>query len=239
MASYEEVLMRMLEARGVTVSAGGEWVRSPTFSGPNPVTDEQLRFFRERQGDHDIEGRLKCQWVENLAELVQTLAHDGEVAPWPFMSVFWTRVHGVISEMRSDWLTNFRQWGVDPATRVPNPGSPLELALETFRRIEAVRDQLTEDELIYADYRRQTEGHPTQSSYSVRWSRGNGGQVVDRRGIPSLGREFTVAELDAAVRRVLHAHRVNEPAIAVAFARKVRERLAPLVETMRRSITPA
>jgi hypothetical protein len=232
--TFERVMAAMLEARGVIPGPNGEWVRSTTFAGPNLVTDEQLRFINERRGEHEIEGLQKYQWVENLAEAVRTLDQDGEAAPWPFMSVFWIRLHGIIAELRAGWIADFRGMGIDPATYAPNPGSPLTLGLETFRRIEAIRQQFTDDELIYADYRRQTEGHPTQSQYSVRWSHGNGGQVLDRRGIPALGgREFTVAEMDAAVRRVLAAH-PSEPAIAVAFARKIREPLGPLVEILRR-----
>jgi hypothetical protein len=146
--------------------------------------------------------------------------------------MFWVRLHGVLADLRSDWLALFRSVEVDPSTFVPNPRSLLALAVTTFRCIEAIRLAFTEDELVYADYRRHTEGHPTQKSYDVRWSQ-RGGVVVDKKGMPSLGRELTVQELDTAVRRVLKAHS-GEPAIAIAFAKRIRALLPPLVEAMRR-----
>ena len=71
-------------------------------------------------------------------------------------------------------------------------------------------------------------------------------QVNDKRGITTVGKktkEFTTAELDAAVRRVLAPYtlngRPNEWAIATAFARKVRAAIGPLVDVIRRSILPS
>jgi hypothetical protein len=167
-----------------------------------------------------------------MEQVVQTLVRDGEAAAWPFMALFWVRLHGVLVDLRSEMLGLFQFLGVDPPSHVPNAGSLLELAIENSRRIEGVRQSLTEDELIYADYRRHTESHPTQSAYNVRWSK-KGGMVVDRHRVHSLDREFSVAELDEAVRRVLAAH-ANEPAIAVALARKLEQPLRLLAAVMRR-----
>jgi hypothetical protein len=132
--------------------------------------------------------------------------------------------------------------GLDRATYAANAGSLLALELEKFRCIEAIRHCFTEDELIYADYLRQTHGHPTQDAYDVRWSNANGGQVNDRRAISTIGREFTVAELAEAIRRVLDANRVNgrvdERMIATRFAERVRSTIDPLVTVIRRLSTP-
>ncbi|MDP8998679.1 MAG: hypothetical protein M3O46_01050 [Myxococcota bacterium] len=101
------------------------------------------------------------------------------------------------------------------------------------RCIEPVCQAFNDDELIYADYLRHTECHPTQASYGVRLTKSR--KVNDRHGVPSLdGREFTAAELTAAIRRVLLAH-ANEDAIAVAFARRIQDLMPPLVAARRRS----
>jgi hypothetical protein len=104
-----------------------------------------------------------------------------------------------------------------------------EYAVAEWRAIEPVRRAFTDDELIYADYRRHTEGHPTQRSYDVRM---NGGRINDRHGVPALGREFNVTELEAAIVRVLEAY-PNEAAIAVAFARRIGTLMPTLVAVMR------
>jgi hypothetical protein len=242
MAALDEVVFHMFAARGVTVDRDGLLVRIPGVTAPNPISDAQIRFFNERKGEHEIESRLKCYWVNDLAEMAEELHRQGEAAPWAYRTAFYIRLHGVLHDERQNLIGIFRTAGIDPATYVPNQGSALAFGLEKFRHIESLRQAFSEDELIYADYLRQTNGHPTQAQYTVRWSNANGGQVNDRRRITTTGREFTSAELDAAVRRVLEAHlvngRPNEYLIATVFARRVREVIRPLVEFMQRSILP-
>jgi hypothetical protein len=242
MRSFDETLLEMLAMRGVTIGPDGLFTRLPGYPGPNQVTEAQIRFVNERQPHRDVNGRLKCYWVNDLAEVVEALDRQGDAAPWPFRTAFWIRLHGVISDLRMECLETFGHAEIDPATYVPSRGSLLALEVEKFRCIEAVRRQFSDDELIYADYLRQTNGHPTQEQYGVRWSNANGGQVNDLRRINTVGREFTVTELDAAIRRVLFANakdgRINEHTIATTFARRVRGVIAPLVAIMRLTITP-
>jgi hypothetical protein len=77
-------------------------------------------------------------------------------------------------------------------------------------------------------YQRHTESHPVQTSYDVRWST-RGSQVVAQHRVPALEQELTVEELDAAIRRVLEAHKINEAAIAVDFAKR---QAAPAAELL-------
>jgi hypothetical protein len=233
MTPYDQAVLRVLAARGIVLGADGQWERAANYTGPNPPTEAQIRFMNESAGQPETNSRLVCQWVENLAQIVETLDRDGEQAAWPYMAVFWLRLHGLLTEVRANYTQTFQTMEIDPATYVPNKGSVLEYVIAAWRRIEPVREAFTDDELIYADYRRHTEGHPTQRSYDVRMNRA--GQINDRHGVPSLGREFTVAELDAAILRVLAAH-TNEHAVAVAFARRIRDLMPPLVAVMRRGI---
>ena len=233
----------MLAAKGVTLDREGKMVRLPNFIGPDAPTDQQLRYHNERRGDYTIESRQRYNWVSNLTEIIDEIERHGLETPWPYFSVFWTRLHGLISEMRGEWLNDLREAGVDVATHIPNAGSLLEGRLALVRAVEAVLAVFTDDERIYADYRRQTEGHPTQRSYAVRWNRKTG-QVNDQRTVPTVGRSFTVDELDEAVRRVFAQHpnvsgMPNEAAIAVAFARRVRDPLRPVLAIIRRDFVPA
>jgi hypothetical protein len=191
-----------------------------------------IRYLNESAGQPDANARLQCQWVENLAQIVETLGREGEHAAWPYMGLFWIRLHGLLTEIRSRHATAFKMAGIDPATHVPNRRSLLEHAIAEWRAVEPVRQTFTDDELIYADYRRHTEGHPTQRSYDVRLNRG---RVNDQHGVRALGREFTVAELTAAILRVLAAH-PSENAIAVAFARRILPHMPALVAIMRRGV---
>lgn len=231
MTPYDRELLRVLASRGIVLGPDGTWQRDPQYTGPNLPTDAALRYLNEggARKQHDTNARLRCQWVENLAHVVEALGREGERAEWPYMAVFWLRLHGLLTEIRFGHTTALQTAGIDPDTYIPNRGSLLEYAIAEWRAIDPVRREFTDDELIYADYRRHTEGHPTQRSYDVRMSNG---QINDRHGVPSLAREFTVAELDAAIVRVLSAY-PSENSIAVTFARRVRRFMPPLVAVMR------
>lgn len=240
MGGSEGSLDELLESKGVTIGPDGQMIRAPGYTGPTHIADELLRYFNEKAPDYDIDARLRCYWVNDLAEVSAALGTQGDNAPWPFRTAFWIRLHGVLNELRTECLETFRRADIDPTTHTANRGSLLALELEKYRCIEVVRQQFSEDELVYADYLRQTNGHPTQAQYAVRWSNANGGQINDRRRISTVGREFTVAELDAAVRRVLAAFTVNgrpnEWAVATNFAQRVHPVMPPLVAIMRRTI---
>jgi len=154
--------------------------------------------------------------------VVGTLSSDPDAA-WPFKAIFWIRLHGVLNDIRSDGTTfrrNLAAAGVDEKTDKPTLGGVADLALKFYDAIDRLKSALTDDELIYADYRRHTESHPVQTSYDVRWST-RGSQVVVQHRVPALERELTVDELDAAIRRVLEAHQTNEAVIAVDFAKRL------------------
>jgi hypothetical protein len=234
MPTADDILREAFHEKGITLAPDGSLVRLRSFAGKSPISDDLLRYMNARRGKSDIEAHQKCHWVERLADAVERLVDENAAPDWAVDSVFWTKLHGVLTELRGDYtkyLEPLRQMGVDPMTYVPNRGSLLEYGLAAYRCLEGVRNQLTDDELIYADYRRQTEGHTIQSCYSVRWSRKAG--VIDKRRIQALGREYTIAELDASLDRVLLAFNIDEHAIAVHFARKVRPAVAALVPVMR------
>ena len=232
MSSFDAEILRHAARKGLLRDADGKWARSPTFVGSSPLCDDEIRYLNERDRHREQDVRLECQWVENFAQYAEALAREGTAAAPAYGALFWLRLYGVTSELLPKRSSFFRSIGVDPASQVARPGSPLAFALETFRGMVTLRKVFTDDELIYADYRRHVEAHPTQGAYSVRLSKKRA--ILERHGIPALnGREFTVAELNQAIERVLHAHR-SEHAIAVAFARRAVSSLPALFVAARR-----
>jgi hypothetical protein len=234
MQTADDILRKAFHEKGITFAPDGNLVRLRSFAGQSPIPDDLLRYMNARRGKSDTEAHQKCVWVERLSDVVDRLVAEGAPFDWAVDSVFWTKLHGVLTELRADYtkyLEPLRSTGVDLMTYVPNRGSLLEYGLTAYRCLEGVRKQLTEEELIYADYRRQTEGHTIQSCYSVRWSRKAG--IIDKRRIQALGREYTIAELDAALDRVGLAFDGDEHAIAVHVARKIRPTVRALVPVMR------
>lgn len=230
MDRFEREVMRLLAARGVTLDANGSWVREGGDLA-QPVTDDQIRFLNESGPKNTINAPLKLQWVENFSQVVAVLVQEGVTAPWPYQAMFWIRLHGILVDLWKELHESFRVFDVDPKSGQQHSGSYLDLAFQVFSAIEQLKSALTPDELVYADYRRHTEAHPTQKSYDVRWSSKKSG-IVDTREVPTLGREFSVAELSEMTRRVLTAH-PNEPSIAVAFARRVQGPTVALLTAVR------
>jgi hypothetical protein len=230
MPTFDDLMLDVLAARGVGIGPDGKFDRIPGLQ--NPASDAQLRYIAERTPNLDIEGRVQRQWVEELAEISEIVSQPSPVS-WPAQAVFWIRLHGVLSDQRGEVLRAFRDLGVDPATYAPAPASLGALLVDKYRGIESVRQRFSNDELICADYMRQANSHPTQRGYDVRWSNANGGQVNDRRTIPSIGYEYTVEELKETIFRVLRAYG-GYVSVAQDFAGRVHAAIQPLVEAMRR-----
>lgn len=224
--SFEQSILANLAQRGLIVDAGGRLVRLPGYSGPQHVSDEQIRVFNERQAAPSLNTDLEFDWINGLADAVRVLTSEGTNAPWPWSSVFWTRLLGIFVDLQSRYRETFAVAGIDPATHAATPTSVLEWTIETYRAIEALRGVFTEDELIYIDYRRHAEGHPKQHAYAI--SLNNRGQIREGRRLEILGgRELPISDVQDTIRRVESAHG-SIHAAAVAFAGRIAAPLANL-----------
>ena len=227
-----------LAAKGVVLREDAAAVRDPRHAGDAMVTDEQLRLLNETLQNGWIDAGLKHQWVENFAQVVDVLVAQGEAAPWPYATVFWLRLYGILVELRG-WLRSIEDLvrsASEGQTAAPAAGSALDLAFRVARAADDLRAVLTDDELIYADYRRQTEAHPVQSAYRLQ-PRKQKPCLKETSRIPTLGREETVENLDAAIDRVLRRHS-SEAAIACAFAARMQRATHALVSAYRQFRTP-
>jgi hypothetical protein len=230
-AAFDADFLQELADHGVVPDASGALVLVSGHQGPQPqLSREQVRYLNEsrsrKQGE--IRGKQQHQWIENFCEVAHVLNKEGETAPWPFFGTFWIRLHGLVAELIPPFERILRDAGV-PATHKPDTGSALEYLMAMLVPMQAVRDAYTEDERIYADYMRHTHAHPTQKSYDVRYSI-KAGIVVDKHGVPATGKEYSVADLDAAIDRVFRSY-PSEEAGAVAFARKAQTQIAALAKT--------
>jgi len=125
----------------------------------------------------------------------------------------------VVVDLRNRQRDFFTQLGIP---FVPDEwlGPNILILQRYYAAIEKVRTVLSEDERIYADYRRHTVAHPIQKSYSLRWNHRHG-QVNRNHRVPANDREYTVEELDLAIKRILKAC-PDETAIAINFAQRMR-----------------
>jgi len=126
-----------------------------------------------------------------------------------------------------------REQDIEELRRIPTPPtSAVGRAVLTVRdALRAVRAALDEDDCIWLHYRRDTECHVFQDAYdlSVR-----NGKSKEQRRFELIEKTISVDEFDKRARAFLRKYNVNEPAIAVAFAK----RLAPSIDAVLVAMEP-
>ncbi|MDP8998680.1 MAG: hypothetical protein M3O46_01055 [Myxococcota bacterium] len=123
MTPFDERMLHILARRGITQDSDGHFDRSPTYTGPRSPTDDELRYMNESLPQFDTNACLVRQWVQNLAQVVETLAREGDGAEWAYVAVFWVRLHGLLSELRSQYTGFLRLPKIDPVTQGAPPAS--------------------------------------------------------------------------------------------------------------------
>jgi hypothetical protein len=188
---------------------------------------EDLALFIENlafRSENDV--ILIDRWISELAELVSKFAQSPETASRSDIALFWLRLHGAIVELpeRSRKAAEMLL-SADPKfilSMREDVRLQTGLAMRVHLAADGLRKVLDEDEHLYADWRRQTEAHLTQSAYGLRMKK-DGPQ--DSRYLKVLGKTVSIRDVRAALGRVRKAH-ATDHAIAAAFAAK----LAPSVK---------
>lgn len=170
------------------------------------------------------------QWVVDFSRITETVIREGESAS--VLPLFWIRLHGVLTELPDQLAAK-----LDTINRIIGPGCSLPqdvMAVErSHRACVMVRGALDEDELIYADYRRQVEVHVCQRGYRLGVNKGNCATGLrETYTVASLRKKHSVDELDRRIVALLRRYRVNEQALGVAIARKVEASVASLLAAM-------
>lgn len=167
----------------------------------NKVTKEVLNYLEISRSQNEINSRLKLQWIENFVDMSKACCNDTNNAS--YAALFWIRLGGLI-ELKSELIT------ITDKLHVKTPA--------ILKIINQLFNEFSEDELIYADYLRLTNAHPTQTSYDVRWSKKKQ-KMLNKRCVPAIGRDITTSDLDLTINRILRQF-PSEQAIAVDFANR-------------------
>jgi hypothetical protein len=170
----------------------------------------------------ETRAQLALQSVQNLHRTASQLASlpvAMAAAAVDTQTVFWIRLHGVLTEVG------------DSYEYVCNLGSRDRDVLAVRDAIRALRAALDEDECLWVHYRRDTECHVWQDTYELGVGR-RGGLREERRFALLGGKTLHVDEIDQRLRALLRSYDVNEPAMAVAFAKKLQTRIAMVLSAM-------
>jgi hypothetical protein len=156
------------------------------------------------------------QWIASLSHTAQELT-KGSLDP-SHATVFWVRLFGALDE-----LTRYYANGLDLAGPPPTVGLAA-LTYPVHQALGQLRALFTEDELIYIEYRRDTEAHVWQKGYELRGHVDQKALIEDRE-FKLLGSRIRCDEFSRRARALIRSYvaqgfPMNEIYIAAEFARR-------------------
>jgi len=142
--------------------------------------EDKLRMWVAIDKRSESEAQQLWGWVRELDRTARTLATHGKAAGPNTMTAFWIKLCGTLVEAGRYY---------DDMIGLMNPLSPTSSQnvkdVHAVRAvITAMRDALTEDQLIWLHYRRDVECHVWQTLYDLR---AKDGKVQDHRKFELLG----------------------------------------------------
>lgn len=184
---------------------------------------DQSRFIAHFATRADVRAKQELQWVQHLDLIGDDLLAKREASP--YFGLFWIRLSSVVAELipKGREMYEFMK-GLSEADRKRHLGIPLYMA--QHEAALAIRDALSEDELIYLDYKRHCECHIHQDAYRLGIPKN---KLRTTRLFRMLGnQEITIETLDQKLSAILRKYGVNENAIAIDFAGRLSARIKAL-----------
>jgi hypothetical protein len=178
---------------------------------------------------------LDSQWVRHLHSICEALREGRATPKGLFATVFWLRLHGALVDLRNHYrkmaevhqiiLENGRDHAFAAASA------------EVFHACTAIRESLTDDELVYTTFVRHTEAHVYQDSFEYEVERGNPAQnkpaaLRTKQMIPSVRKHVDIDRAHEIVDAIQRKANYSDARIAVNFAHKV----GPHVERLARAM---
>jgi hypothetical protein len=175
--------------------------------------EDRMRLIDDIRDGAQISGPLLANWVRDGLRVTRlVIAGNTDVIP-----IFWLRLYGILADI-ADHLAHQASVVADLAPGQPHLAPLFSLA----KTIDELASVLTDDELIYLQYRRHTESHPLQDAYRLRLTpKGLKDEVTHRLLKVTKSQEETTD----AITRILRRFR-GEHLIAMDFARRLEVRLA-------------
>jgi len=180
---------------------------------------------------------LEAQWVRVFASVTKELA-DGTAQPAGlFVSVFWIRLYGVLTELRETHRTSAELRALVRDGGADHPW--LAAADDVFAACTAMHDALSDDELVYAAFARQVHAHVYQTGFELDIERCNPAQgqaptLRTKQMVRTVRRHIGVDEAHRIVAEVSARFHHDGRVVARAFAKKVETHALNLFAAMSR-----
>jgi hypothetical protein len=205
------------QTTGLTLAGAREFVQSLASSG-------------------DRKAHLKRRWIVTFGQCMQA-SRSGNAVPEATVALFWVRLWGIVVELPKSMQIScdfFAAISDDDPTML----SPVMRAIANWHRrsktaIDGIRSALSDDMLLYLEWRRHVECHMEQSAFMVQlngkpdaWK-----SAKTRSTFKTVGREVGVQECWEALERVSKDYGDdNDHAVMRAFATAISEPAFELVD---------
>lgn len=199
---------------------------SPGKHRPSPEVEARLlQDIRDRGGD--LFAQQLAQWVGNTAWCADQLV-EPSTACQSVAALFWIRLYGTLCDVRKALR---RHQALHSDAGVPED----HLLAAAAGALDAITDNLTQEELLYIDYRRQVECHPVQDAYRLQLR--NDGHLRDERR-SSIAGEVPLDDAYRIARDIERRFNFDAVAVAAFFATRVKAYLDRAVESVHAYCAP-
>lgn len=140
----------------------GRSAQKPSSSRATLSKAETLRLLRDSEFQTTRDVRLTCLWVVECRDLAREII-AGEANDWA-VCLYWIRLWGLLGEVLVHWKKRLRL-----------PDAP-ELDVKVVRShvqrlvslVESVPGMLSDEQLVWIEYRRHFQAHAVQTDYRLR-----------------------------------------------------------------------
>lgn len=192
---------------------------------------DMTRLEQSRKSRHAESDKHQSRWLFDFVRRVRALS-ENEVRhlALDMVSLFWIRLHIALTELPEKLRLSQDIYSSTSAedrqawkASAPDMYRFIATQAAAASALQDIARALTDDEHIYADWRRQTEAHLSQTAYGLQMQGkiGSTRWVKESSRIASLARAVSIDERDAARARVLQAHSNDDTTVAKAFAAKL------------------
>lgn len=226
MATFDERVRVVLAQRGVTFDERGRFALAASFSGPDQPSQAVVDYLNERSAGSNVRTGVQFDWSADFVHTIDRIVAGNSTDGHALRVVFFLRLYGLVVDFRKNYQL-FRTSLRSPSS----PGSDLWHLTNVLDALESMRAELTEDEQLYAEYRRHVDAHVLQGAYDLQWNRPKD-VAKERFTSKYTGVEYDVRDLNGRLDAVIRRYQ-GEPAIAADFARRLRPHSVAVLSAMK------
>jgi hypothetical protein len=224
MMTFQEAVQAQLSKKGVLLLPDGTLRLDPHFKGAGQVSQAQVDLFNSMREVGAAHNEVELSWARDFRHTVFRVLAGDSTDPAALESVFYLRLHGWLVDFRSN-----RKIAFDALKEAKNPSALLRTFIPIRDALDGIVAALTEDELLYAEYRRHVEGHMQQGSYENQWNKREQA-VSDRFTSKYTGKTYSRADVSKRIASLMRMSRAQS--LTVELAQRVLPHVVALENAM-------